>query len=828
VAAVVSPAPVCEEVCEEIRVRGRVQGVGFRPTVWRLARELGIDGEVLNDGSGVLIRARGTAGEITALLDRLARNPPPLARIEGIERRPLSGGAVTAGFRIAESEAGAPHTEIAPDAAICAACAAELLTVGERRYGYAFTNCTHCGPRLSIVRGIPYDRGRTTMAAFPMCAECATEYRDPADRRFHAEPIACPVCGPRLSLVRLDDRRPVAGDPIAAAARLIADGEIVAVKGLGGYQLACDARSAEAVARLRQLKRRDKKPFALMARDLAMMRRYCAVGAREERTLAGPAAPIVLLRRSGPERLPESLAPGLDTLGFMLPTTPLHLLLMRALDRPAVMTSGNLSDEPQATDDEDAFERLASIASHALMHDREIANRVDDSVVRVIAGKPRLVRRARGYAPAAIRLPAGFAAAPEILAMGGEVKAAFCLIKDGEAVLSQHQGDLEHPAAFDDYCKNLALYRELFGHRPAALAADRHPEYLSAKLARDRARAEGLPLIEVQHHHAHVAACLAENRRPLDAPPVLGIVLDGLGWGDDGTIWGGEFLLADYRRYRRLASLAPIAMPGGPAAVREPWRNLYAQLTRAIGWDELSARFCGLEIVSHLAGKPRGILDRMIAGGTNSPAASSCGRLFDAVAAALGLCRERQAYEGEAAMRLEAIVDREALRRGDGYRFELSNADRSPSPRRRPGSNVQPHEQRRNGSRPSPGRREMLEHDLSISQIDPRPIWEPLLNDLAAGLPSGVIAAKFHFGLAEAVGDMAGRLAQCAAFDTVALSGGCFQNAVLFEETRRRLAAAGFAVLSHADIPANDGGLALGQAAVAAARLIEEGLGPCA
>jgi hydrogenase maturation protein HypF len=528
-AAVTSAQAGILAVCEEIRVCGRVQGVGFRPTVWRLAREIGLDGEVLNDGGGVLIRARGKAEDIDALLDRLAHNPPPLARIERIERREWAGGTLTAGFRIAESEAGAPHTEISPDAAICALCAAELLTTGERRHRYAFTNCTHCGPRLSIVRGIPYDRSRTTMAAFPLCPECAAEYRDPSDRRFHAEPIACPICGPRLSLIGLPGRVPAGGDPIAMAARLMIDGAIIAVKGLGGYQLACNAENAEAVGRLRRLKRRDRKPFAIMARDLATVRRYCVVDAGEERALTGPAAPIVLLRADGKLRLPADIAPGLDRLGFMLPTTPLHLLLMRELDRPAVMTSGNLSDEPQATEDEDAFARLGGIASHALTHDRDIANREDDSVVQVISGTPRVVRRARGYAPAPVALPPDFAPAPDVLAMGGDLKAAFCLVADGSAVLSQHQGDLEHPAAFDDYRKNLDLYRDLFGHCPAALAADPHPEYLSSKLARDWAAARGLPLIEVQHHHAHVVACLAENGRPLDAPPVLGIVLDGLG-----------------------------------------------------------------------------------------------------------------------------------------------------------------------------------------------------------------------------------------------------------------------------------------------------------
>jgi hydrogenase maturation protein HypF len=514
----------------EIRVRGRVQGVGFRPTVWRLANALGLDGEVLNDGDGVLIRLQGSEAGVEAMLNRLTSEPPPLARIDRIERVPFCG-AIAAGFRIGDSAGGPPHTEISPDAALCALCAAEVLSAGARRHRYAFTNCTHCGPRLSIVRAIPYDRGTTTMAAFALCPECEREYRDPADRRFHAEPIACPVCGPQLQLVRLNGGERIHRDPIDTAARLIADGEIVAIKGLGGYQLACDATNAEAVARLRRLKRRDAKPFALMARNIATMRRYCTVMPEEERVLTGAAAPIVLLSADGPERLPEAVAPGLRTLGFMLPTTPLHLLLMQQFDRPLVMTSGNLADEPQATEDGDAAARLARIAGYALMHNREIANRVDDSVVRVIDGRTRLLRRARGYAPAPIALPSGFDRAPELLAMGGELKATFCLVKDGKAILSQYQGDLEHPAAFDDYRKNLALFRELFEHMPAALAADRHPEYLSAKLAREWARADGLPLIEVQHHHAHLAACIAENGRPLSAPPVLGIVLDGLGGG---------------------------------------------------------------------------------------------------------------------------------------------------------------------------------------------------------------------------------------------------------------------------------------------------------
>jgi hydrogenase maturation protein HypF len=622
------------------------------------------------------------------------------------------------------------------------------------------------------------------MAGFPLCDLCLAEYRDPADRRFHAQAVACPACGPRPVLRRIDcdaaSEIPVR-DPTEAAARLIRAGEIVAIKGLGGYHLACDATDGAVVARLRRLKHRDAKPFALMARDLETIRRYCTVAPEEERALTEARAPIVVLRADGAERLPEAVAPGLSTLGFMLPTTPLHLLVMDGLEGPAVMTSGNYSDEPQVTADDQVPTRLAAIASHALMHDRRIANRVDDSVVRVMAGRARLLRRARGYAPAPIAMPAGFETAPEILAMGGELKATFCLVKDGQAILSQHQGDLEHPAAFDDYRKNLALYRDLFDHQPAALAADPHPEYLSAKLARAEAQARGLPLIEVQHHHAHVAACLAENARPLAAPPVLG----GLGWGHDGTLWGGEFLLADYRGYERLASFAPVAMPGGTSAIREPWRSLYAHLARTIGRAELKGSFGKLGLCADPSAKPLAMLDAMIARSLNSPLASSCGRLFDAVAAAISICRERQAYEGEAAMRLEAIVDETALCHADGYPFEIAPA-------------------------------------AGLFVIEPRPMWHALLRDLAEDTPPSVIAARFHKGIATALIAMTETLAaRGARFDPVALSGGCFQNRILFEETLGGLQALGFTVLSHARVPANDGGLALGQAAIAAARLKE-------
>jgi hydrogenase maturation protein HypF len=783
----------------EIRVRGRVQSVGFRPTVWRYASELGLAGEVLNDAEGVVIRLAANNEAAARLVARLRSEPPPLARIEQIETRAIDGPLVS-GFRIAESRHGEARTEVAPDAVTCAACTHEILDPFERRFRYPFANCTHCGPRFSLIEAIPFERGGTTMAPFTLCEACQAEYRNPNDRRFHAEAIACHVCGPKAKLVRFDGRAMSFDahsmlDDVDAVCSLLRKGHIVALKGLGGYQLACDATHESAVQRLRNAKRREAKPFALMARDLEVVGRYCSPDTEEQRQLQSPAGPIVLLRATGPERLPEAVAPGVRTLGFMLPTTPLHLLALRRMNCPVVMTSGNVSEEPQVIDDEEAATRLSRIADYALVHDRKIAIRVDDSVVRVMGGVARVMRRARGFAPTPIRLPDGFEAAPQLLAMGGEQKATFCLVRDGRGVLSQHQGDLEEAATFADYRRNLALYAALFDHTPAALAADAHPEYLSAKLARERERETGLPLIEVQHHHAHVAACLVDNERALAAPPVLGIVLDGAGWGADGTIWGGEFLLADYQNAERLGTFKPVVMPGGAQAVREPWRNLYSHLMSGMSWAELAMNFAELEVYEYLAGKPRPMLDAMIRNAVNSPAASSCGRLFDAVAAALDICRERQAYEGEAACRLESMVDERTLREESealAYPFTVPNLRGS-----------------------------------GLPYIEPLAMWRALLGDLILRTPAPVIAARFHKGLARAIVAMTKKLARPDSpggprFDTVALSGGCLQNEILFDELFRRLRAEAFTVLSHAQVPPNDGGLALGQAAVAAARLIAD------
>jgi hydrogenase maturation protein HypF len=777
----------------EIRVRGRVQGVGFRPTVWRLAHELGLAGEVLNDADGVVIRVTGADAAVARLIERLGTEAPPLARIESVQARPIAR-AFSGGFRIAQTLGGVPGTQVTPDAAICSDCTQEISDPGQRRYRYPFANCTHCGPRLSIVTGIPYDRAATTMAKFDLCQSCRVEYRDPSNRRFNAEAIACPTCGPQARLISLNGR-PIevpARDACEAAGALLLQGCIVAIKGLGGYQLACDAMNAVAVARLRAAKVRESKPFALMARDITIIRRYCRPNEEELRQLTGPAAPIVLMRVTGPEFLPDAVAPGLCSLGFMLPTTPLHVLVLGFVDRPVVMTSGNLSGEPQLTDDEEALRRFSGVADCMLLHDRKIAGRVDDSVVRVRGDVAHLLRRARGYAPAPIRLPQEFEAAPDLLALGGEIKSTFCLLRKGEVISSQHQGDLRNAMAFEDFQRNVALYTDLFQHAPTVLAADLHPEYLSVKLARRWARERSLTLIEVQHHHAHVAACLAENGRPLSAPPVLGIVLDGIGLGADGTLWGGEFLMADYRAAVRLGAFKPVPMLGGAQAAREPWRNLYAHLMAEMGWAEFAMNFGELEVFRYLSGKPRAILDAMTTKAISAPPASSCGRLFEAVAAALDICRDHQGYEGEAAARLEALVDEDVMNsEGDelAYPFAI--------PRLR-------------GS--------------DLPYIEPLAMWRAVLGDLILRTPAPMMAMRFHKGLARAIAAMslnlAGQPGAERRFDTIALSGGCFQNDILFEQTSRRLEAEGFSVLSHRQVPANDGGLALGQAAIAAARVL--------
>jgi hydrogenase maturation protein HypF len=776
---------------ELIRVRGLVQGVGFRPTVWRIANACGLTGEVLNDGEGVLIRAWGVPSNLDRFCRQLRAQCPPLARIDVLERAPLGDPAGGADFRIVESQAGEVHTGVVADAATCSACRRELFDPADRRYRYPFINCTHCGPRLSIVERIPYDRSNTSMAPFRMCPECQAEYEDPADRRFHAQPNACPVCGPRVWLQdpaggRLEPRLPDSMDAVAAASRLLSEGRILAVKGIGGFHLACDACNAGAVAELRRRKRRFAKPFALMGRDLGVIRRYCRVNEEEAALLRSTAAPIVLLEADGPEEVAADVVPGQNCLGFMLPYSPLHHLLLADWDRPLVMTSGNLSEEPQCVDNLEAVARLGSLADILLLHDRAIVNRVDDSVVRVMDGAPRLLRRARGYAPATILLPQGFAERPPILALGGELKNTICLVQGGRAVLSQHLGDLEDARTAREYERTISLYRDLFRLEPRVLAVDLHPDYRSTRLGQERAARDGADLAAVQHHHAHIAAVLLDNGWPLEGGQVLGIALDGLGYGDDGAIWGGELLRADYRGFERLAWLKPTPMPGGVKAIMEPWRNTYAHLRQHLGWKAARARYGQLELFAWLGGKSLGVLERMIQAGINAPMSSSCGRLFDAVAAALGICREGISYEGQAAVELEAVA-RQAWPLPGGYPFAIAEGA--------------------GGTR----------------LLDPAPMWASLLDDLAArtGLP--LAAARFHRGLADALVELARELASGFGLEAVALSGGVFQNRTLFEAVSAGLRRRGLQVLAHRQVPTHDGSLALGQAAVALARELGDG-----
>ncbi|AFZ27483.1 (NiFe) hydrogenase maturation protein HypF [Cylindrospermum stagnale PCC 7417] len=789
---------------EQIRVRGTVQGVGFRPTVYRLAKACGLYGDVCNDGQGVLIRVSGSETALTEFVTRLKQECPPLAKINQLTRIPYTGEFNFDDFVISHSVSNAIKTEITPDAATCLECQQEIFDPFSRFYRYPFTNCTHCGPRLSIIRAVPYDRQNTSMAAFAMCPECEKAYNDVENRRFHAQPIACHICGPQAWLERADGKTVTASmfsmlDDVDAVCTLLQKGEIVAIKGLSGIHLACDATQETAVQKLRQRKKRYDKPFALMARDIEVIQEYCTVNSKEKELLASSAAPIVLLDKIRTGETPvlrgldqknfiiaASVAPGQNTLGFMLPYTPLHHLILRRMNRPIVLTSGNIADEPQCIDNQEAREKLNKIADYFLLHNREIVNRVDDSVVRVVGDKVQTIRRARGYAPAPISLPPGFENIPPILAMGSELKNTFCLLREGEAILSQHLGDLENAAAFNAYEETLKLYLNLFEHQPEIIAIDKHPEYLSSKLGKELATANQIKLYSIQHHHAHIAACMAENGIPLNSAPVLGIAFDGLGYGEDGTIWGGEFLLADYRKFQRLATFKPVAMIGGEQAIYQPWRNTYAQLISAFNWEELTEKHSNLEILKFLEKKPLKLLNQLIEKSINSPPASSVGRLFDAVAAAIGICREECSYEGQAAIAMEALVDVNRLNKVEetlNYPFNLDILD-------------------------------------SIYCIDPAPMWQALLNDLQQQTPQAIIAAKFHKSLANAIVEIVKKLSQENLINQIILTGGVFQNRILLEQVTKRLQTLEITVLTHSLVPSNDGGLSLGQAVIASAQSI--------
>ncbi|MEN3534756.1 carbamoyltransferase HypF [Microbispora sp. ZYX-F-249] len=745
-----------------VRVEGIVQGVGFRPFVYGLATRLGLAGVVGNDERGVFIEVEGGSAPVEQFLAALAGDPPPLAVIERISTgpAPVTGRRT---FVIAPSAAcGDRRALVSPDVATCAACLRELTDPADRRHGYAFTNCTGCGPRFTIVRDVPYDRANTTMAGFRMCADCAREYHDPADRRFHAQPVCCPACGPRLRFAGPGN----AGDPLARAVRLLRAGGVLAVKGLGGYHLAALAADEPAVAALRSRKHREDKPFAVMAGDLDEARRLCVVDPAEERLLTGPARPVVLLRRLPDAPVAPSVAPGNRWLGVLLPYTPLHHLLLRALGQPIVLTSGNVSDEPIAYRDEDALERLGGIADAFLTHDRPIHIRTDDSVVRVFRGRDLPIRRSRGYVPRPLALAR--AAPRPVLACGAELKHTFCLLKGDRAVVSHHIGDLENYETLRSFTEGVDHFRRLFDITPEVVAHDLHPEYLSTKWALD----QDADLVGVQHHHAHIASCLADNGV---AGPVAGVAFDGLGYGPDGTLWGGEFLVADLAGFERAGHLAPVPLPGGATAIRQPWRMAAAYLDLAYGGDVPE----DLDVVRRNAERWAAVVALARRGGNallNPPVTSSMGRLFDAVAAVAGV-RDVITYEGQAAVEFEQLADPAV---DEAYPCALAAT----------------------GTR------------FTVPGVA---LVRAAAEDLRARVPRDVVAARFHNTVARVVADGCTLIRQARGLSTVALSGGVFQNLLLLGRAVTLLEERGFTVLTHHRVPPNDGGVSLGQAAVAAA-----------
>ena len=746
-----------------------MQGVGFRPFVYTLASGLSLGGLVGNDADGVFAEVEGSPTAVEQFLRRLPREAPPLARVDRVRSWPLEpAGTAPAGagpaFTIVASPArtGPPRALVSPDTATCADCLRELADPADRRYGYPFINCTNCGPRFTIVRDVPYDRARTTMAPFAMCAPCAAEYGNPANRRFHAEPTCCPACGPTLVLIRPGGTI-LAGDLVARAADMLQAGAILAIKGLGGYHLAADARSDQATAALRARKHREDKPFAVMAADVAAARTLVEVNQPAAGLLTSPPRPIVLLPRHPDTSVAAAVAPGNHQLGVMLPYTPLHHLLLEAVGGPIVLTSGNVSDEPIAYRDDDARDRLAAIADAFLTHDRGIHIRTDDSVTRMFDDQKMVLRRSRGYAPEPVRVRTRFRR--PVLACGAELKNTFCLAQGDTVVISHHIGDLENAETLRSFTEGIEHLGRLFGIEPAVVAHDLHPEYLSTKYALDRA--DGVDLIGVQHHHAHIASCLADNAASNHGTegPVIGVAFDGTGYGLDGTIWGGEFLVAGLAGFERAGHLAPVPMPGGAAAIRQPWRMAAAYLDGAEGTDVFRRHEDQWAAVTSMARQ-----------GVNAPLTSSAGRLFDAVSALLGV-RDTINYEGQAAVELEQLADpaeRAAYRAGitDGSPFTVSGAD----------------------------------------------LMAQAVADLAAGLPRAVIAARFHHGVAGVIEEACARIRADQGLSTVALSGGVFQNLLLLTETVARLKARGFQVLTHAQVPCNDGGISLGQAVVAAAQ----------
>jgi hydrogenase maturation protein HypF len=762
---------------KQLRVRGVVQGVGFRPFVYRLALEEELAGFVGNDTDGVMIEIEGPEQRVEAFLVRLRSQTPPLARIDSVAVRPLEPTGET-GFRIVTSEVlGRVSTGIPADAATCPDCLRELLDSQDRRYRYPFLNCTNCGPRFTITRRIPYDRPQTSMAKFPMCPDCQREYDDPLNRRFHAQPNACWVCGPRVWLAGSDGAEIAADDAVVACIQRLLAGEIMAIKGIGGFHLSVDATSHAAVERLRERKHRYGKPLAVMVRDLAAARAVCALTAEEEALMMTAARPIVLVRQRPGSGIAENVAPGIPWLGVFLPYAPLqHLLFADPRVRALVMTSANLSEEPIAIDNDEAVARLGGIADAFLMHNREILQRCDDSVAAVVDGAPQLIRRARGFVPLGVELPFD---APPLLAVGGHMKNVFALAQGRFAYQSQHLGDLENLTGLEFFKESLAHLMRTFEIEPQTVVHDLHPGYLSTGWAKKWARERGLGLIAVQHHHAHVAGCMAENGLTGE---VIGLALDGTGYGNDGRIWGGEVLLSRMNSFERFAHLDYVPMPGGTAAIKEPWRMALGAL-RAAGFDLESAETLALVGATQ---KEARVLVRMMERGVNAPLTSSLGRLFDAVAAVV-LERRTVDYEAQAAIELEGIAVDEPDD-APGYAMEFIGGD---------------------WARREPWR------------ISAASLWRELVEDLRARVSKARIAARFHAGVASGFVQAAVLARAATGANRVALTGGCMHNRRLARLLRVKLEAAGFAVFRHVQVSPGDGGLSYGQIAVAAAMLRE-------
>ena len=752
-----------------VEVRGIVQGVGFRPFVYQLARKRGLKGWVRNTSGCVQIELEGEEEALESFLDCLKSQPPPMAHIEHMDTSTLPA----AGYQSFEIRQSQPETGeyqlVSPDIATCRPCLDETLDPRDRRHRYPFTNCTNCGPRFTIIEDIPYDRPLTTMRQFQMCPRCQQEYDDPEDRRFHAQPNACPVCGPSLELVDRQGKRVPAHDVLTATSRLLRKGNIAAIKGLGGFLLACDATSDRAVEQLRKRKRRPAKPLAVMVATLEEAKRHCRVSAEEAALLSSPQSPIVLLEGREGSSLSPLVAPGLKYQGIMLPYTPLHHVLLRETGLPLVMTSGNLSEEPIAKDNNEALGRLGAIADYFLWHNRDIYARYDDSVAMVVADKPLLVRRARGYAPYPIHLPYK---SKQILACGAELKNTFCLTRDEHAFLSQHIADLENLESLEHFRDTTGLYKQLFRIEPEIIACDLHPDYPSTRYATELAAANPeLKLVPVQHHHAHIVSCLVENGLP---GPAIGVAFDGTGYGSDGNIWGGEFLLSDYRGFERLGYLDYIPLPGGEAAIRKPYRMAISYLYSLLGEDSLARSLPFLKEVDMLELE---IIKRQIDRSINSPLTSSCGRLFDAVSALIGI-RGSIDYEAQAAIELEMAATGVNTTGSTGYPFEVAR-------------------------------------EKGVSVVKFKETFSAIITDIEHGLTRPEIAYKFHLTVARMIADVSRRLAKETGVSLVALSGGVFQNRLLLKLTLTALDRAGLKPVFHRRVPTNDGCISLGQAVVA-------------